>query len=699
MAHNGSRLQVNFNALNFGGEDAFLNRVKQGSRWSFGDSSGVPLPSTLNANGYPTSISNGGVATYFKIASQASKPLNWKARWTGEGTVQMTGTPGGSPITGSNSGVNGYFTCRPTATDQVVGIAITAINVANPITNLEFYYEPEEALLDAGEMFTPEFLTACRYFGRLRFLNWMGGNGGGYAKWAHRKPLGYAYWAGDEARSSIFRGTTTHTGDAYSCNLGDGGSPSDGDAHIIVFDATAASESDCTLNGKAITSSSNTMYSTQKPEAGKHALVIYSAGLGKWIKFGGDATAPYQWLNNGVPPEVMMRLCKEVGAHGHYTLPYLSLDGPTDFAAGLAALCKSYSDSSAPWMKSGFEPANEVWNYGGGFVQTPFADALATARWGAGNHHDTYGRWLSLMGAAVSAAYSSDRSRYDVFGAVQTFGDTTASAARFSGRHVSVSGGTAGSTYATDVLMANYYSPNMTQTAEMALADTYAAGNSTVKAAAAAQLAATADDGSGQFCIDNIGLKITAWKAFATGLSLGVTAYEGGYSPDYQSYDTPVSFSGATKAAQCVLTVANSGPVPPAGYTVSLSGFVGMTQLNGNSYTVVSSNDAAHTITINVNSTGFSTYTSGGSGSYVGSGVKLSNLRAASKAVAAIETYERKMFSECLRRGMTYPSVFELTGNGSAWAVLDPDIFADSPRWTAIKSVAFSATPIQFKFV
>lgn len=70
---------------------------------------------------------------------------------------------------------------------------------------------------------------------------------------------------------------------------------------------------------------------------------------------------------------------------------------------------------------------------------------------------------------------------------------------------------------------------------------------------------------------------------------------------------TGFAITGATNATQAVLTTTT--PFTP-GQTVTISGVGGMTQLNGNSYTVVS--NSGTTLTINVNSTAFGVYTSGG---------------------------------------------------------------------------------------
>ena len=71
--------------------------------------------------------------------------------------------------------------------------------------------------------------------------------------------------------------------------------------------------------------------------------------------------------------------------------------------------------------------------------------------------------------------------------------------------------------------------------------------------------------------------------------------------------DTSKPITGATNATFCVITC--TGKYAP-NTLVLITGVAGMIQLNGNSYSVVSSNST--TITLNVDSTGFGTYISGG---------------------------------------------------------------------------------------
>lgn len=72
----------------------------------------------------------------------------------------------------------------------------------------------------------------------------------------------------------------------------------------------------------------------------------------------------------------------------------------------------------------------------------------------------------------------------------------------------------------------------------------------------------------------------------------------------------PVAITGATNANPCVLTITPGDNVFVVGQRVKISGVNGMTQLNGNTYTI--SAVSSTTITIAVNSLAFGVYTSGG---------------------------------------------------------------------------------------
>lgn len=72
-------------------------------------------------------------------------------------------------------------------------------------------------------------------------------------------------------------------------------------------------------------------------------------------------------------------------------------------------------------------------------------------------------------------------------------------------------------------------------------------------------------------------------------------------------YESSFAITGATQASPCVLTCASQFVV---GQQIMIEGVVGMTQLNGNTYTVTAVDPT--TVTIDVDSTGFGAYISGG---------------------------------------------------------------------------------------
>jgi hypothetical protein len=114
-----------------------------------------------------------------------------------------------------------------------------------------------------------------------------------------------------------------------------------------------------------------------------------------------------------------------------------------------------------------------------------------------------------------------------------------------------------------------------------------------------------------------------------------------------------------------------------------------MTEINGKSSAVVAV--TSDTFAIDLDSTAFSTYTSGGSATYVNSRIHRTALRVASKQVASLEDITMQNFNNFLRAGGEFPSSYVLSGRGNAWSVFDPDIYATpSPQWNGI--VKFNST-------
>ena len=721
--YNSGKVQVNFGLQGlFDGSFPFINYLKLGAIWQLYDNSGTPSPASLDTNGYPLSggITNGGVRSIFPVPSTTEYSGGWVLKWTGTGTLAFTSTA--ITTTGSLTGTNGRVTATLNNSSVVaVTVAITATDSISPITNIVFCRADEESLYDAGQVFSPNIKRVLRNFGVIRFMDLSVINISNVVRWSHRKPVNYYSYGQADFRNSIFAGTTTDNGSgAFAINYSfpDGNtSPKQGD--ILTFFSSAA----MSQSGGVSTSTLNVNSTGALPlwgawgqnfgfgaagvpfGASKYVTVVFdqdiNSGSGAWCITGISTNSIF--LINAWPPEIQVQLCNEVGAHPWFNIPYFACGGApiSDYTSSLAAYCKSNLISG---LAPRFEPGNEVWNTAAGFVCGPYADTKATAVWGLGanNHDQFYGRMVSLVGQAVSSVYSNDRTKYQVICAVWT-GQPTGTPGNNTGgqntrltaqEYVDVNGGDPAYKWATHIAQTTYYSPTATLTAELGYAYTYATGSPTDAAAALQSFVNTVASASFPGNTWLTGTGIPGWAAWAAGpwgstYVLGQTAYEGGYSPDYPSSNTTVSITGISQASQAVVTLGGS-VTPPVGSSLSFASVGGMTQVNGNTYTVVSV--AGQLVTINVDSTGFSAYTSGGTATFVNSLTNRTALRAASKYHADIYGYELGAMNAFKTAGAKFPSQYALSGKGIAWSIYDPDIYAvPTPRWAAIQT--FNAEP------
>jgi hypothetical protein len=177
-----------------------------------------PITITLDHNGYPTRISNGGVYTVFAVPSQTSRPGNYVIRWNGNGAIHcgMSNTS----VSGSKTSTNGSgrYIFSTQETRFVIGISV----IGNPcITNLQVCHADDEAALQAGEVFGKKFKDRLMEtnFGILPFLNWQSSNTTNVTTWATRKPVDYVFYAATEFRPELYAGVTTNAGNSYSASL------------------------------------------------------------------------------------------------------------------------------------------------------------------------------------------------------------------------------------------------------------------------------------------------------------------------------------------------------------------------------------------------------------------------------------------------------------------------------------------------
>jgi hypothetical protein len=667
------------------------------------------------------------------------------------GTYSVTGlttaisqsmTINGGSKTGSAATGNRYVF---STTDYAFSIGFTA--ATQTPSNLRVFHVDDEAELDAGQVLGKKFRTVWAYMnaGVIRFGDWMTMNQTNQTTWATRKPVNYVFYSGTEYRLSMWAGTTTNVGDAYTAPLTPSGWTGlvDKATVIVKFNASASGDS-ATLNvagtgavvirsayGDATSAGANT-----RVLASRFGTLVYDATLNAWLKYGGDTADGNQALSNGVPPEMMLTIATKLGAHPYINTPYLAADPLTDYMPSLATYLR---DTAPSWMIPRFEGTNETWNSAAGFYATRYGWNKAFAYWGVSNDNDNwYGKEISLLGQAISAVYSGNRARYQVLAGVRSSaacGNASCSVSATSGSDTRltsalwISSGPSQSGYSntagvgeayrwvTHVAMANYVTPTAYGTLQE-LRDGYAyvvtnAGNPSAQATLADAYADALGGAAAIFNLNYVKAMAGHWYTWAQSnwggsIKLPLTAYEGGYSPDYSNSIWTSPITGATRANPCVLTLATtdnprgsgiSGNPAVIGMSLSIAGVVGMTQLNGNTYTVTAV--AGNSVTINVDASAFTAYTSGGTSSYVNSPLYTNTLRWASKFSTHLQTQMTQHYTDMAAVPMVFPSQFNFSGpsvnednrvsggtigDGQVWGLYDQGIYA-TPYSPAVESI------------
>jgi hypothetical protein len=417
-------------------------------------------------------------------------------------------------------------------------------------------------------------------------------------------------------------------------------------------------------------------------------------------------------LMNGGPPEVFVDYCAAVGANPWMVAPFMSVEPIQDYMPRWV----SYAKKAYPWMKPIIEPPNETWNGNAAGLSTFYAHTLGYKLWNVQNDiHNSYGKWCSTLGQAISAIYSNDRTKYSMVCAVQTGSfhggvNTTQDPRLRSTLYVSVNGGSPAYNWVDRVCGANYYSPARRYTCQE-LIDAYAwsvteAGNPSAQSMIANDYAATANNGVDTiYTLTWVNSCFIHLKAWAQGMPAGntiagIVCYEGGWSPDYLSGNWSTGITGATNTNPCVLTLAPtssnsetsglSGNPAVVGMQIMVSGLTGEFA-NYNGRTVNITGVSGNLITTSLDATAQqSTFVGQATASYVNSMKYSNNLRLAggsSTAAGTINTQMYAIYFGLASAGFTaeYPSNFLYFGSGTVWCVLQPDIYAPpTAQWNSI---------------
>lgn len=438
--------------------------------------------------------------------------------------------------------------------------------------------------------------------------------------------------------------------------------------------------------------------------------LIYDADLNSWMLRGGNAD-PNQGsagIINGCPYEIMLQLCKEVGAHPYFVAPYLAVDPMTDFHTQLATLVKTTMPS---WMIPRFEICNELWNNVNPMTQYAYLKAYVhwNAQFSSGifDRDDWVGKTASTIGQAVNAAYGGAvGAGYQILINVQTVTfpspGSNGQASRFaSTQYLAQSAAaqvgytkSAASLWATHVVCANYFQPAERGTAqETTDATTYAAnaasivggisGGTLTVASVTIGTLAIGQTITDQYGLIPVGVTITGGSGTSWTVSNGSLSIASG---------TTIFAQNATAAALATsyADTASGAADPNNGGNLAQ---VKIYFTNIFNYAATFTNSAGNTLK--------GTFYEGGYSPDLDSTAQINFLRNASKNVAdggllisggtlANAAVVAGNYADCIASGGEFPSCFQLTGVNSIWSVLDPDIYATkTAQWNAI--AAFNA--------
>lgn len=700
-SHNGGHLQMNLVTLQGWGDYPYINFIRHTQDWFNSRPGDRARPDDFNAMGLPQvdpTAWGGNWATVGKLPLRAG---NWVIDWVGDITIFGLGF-GITTVSGSLSGVNGRYVFTPnSAVPQSFSILMTRINESVPFTSFRLYHADDEGLLDAGEMFNPTLINMLREMGCgiIRGGNLLPMNEWNISKWAQRKPTGYYSSASQYHAPDLWCGETTNVGDDYSITLPPGVTFEDKDIITCRFNASA-STANVTLDfgdgpWPVKNRDGSTFFSTEFPDAGLNCSLYRDDELGVLCKHGGDSAKGDHAINQRMPAEDFIRFCGEVGAHMWVPAPCWVFDPITDFMSSFMAL---HRDTAPSWMKFYAEGPNETWNSFGPYPQTIFAFNKSAARgWGAANYYDIYGRWMSELGQAAETVYgaSQKRIRYHVVAGLQTLGgNLTFQIKKVTSPLYVAAAGSAAYNHITDICIATYFNPTVSLNLVMQRAWEYNLADAPTKLQIMADYIATCmvDGTTGRevFGIPNIARVSDFWRDNIADLyGLGVLAYEGGISfvevTPVTNLTAPIT--AITKAANAEVTVGGTHQqvgtyAPPVGFTVSFASVGGMTEINGLSG-VVTAITAANKFTVDIDSTAFTTYTSGGTLTYPNMGTMIRTLAYDGAAHSSARTYNLEMFQQFVDvGGGDYPSYLQLSGAGisvpagdSQWRNKDFDIY------------------------
>lgn len=147
----------------------------------------------LDANGWIRDFTRDGsaapfdrVSTIWNTSDGYQRDGQYVLEWEGTGTIVVNPGPGCSIVsTGDHRMVINVGGSRQ------IGFSITATDPGNTgdyLRDIQFYHADDADLIDAGIMFSPDFLDKIQDFRVLRFMDWMNTNNSNISNWSQMRP-------------------------------------------------------------------------------------------------------------------------------------------------------------------------------------------------------------------------------------------------------------------------------------------------------------------------------------------------------------------------------------------------------------------------------------------------------------------------------------------------------------------------------
>lgn len=447
------------------------------------------------------------------------------------------------------------------------------------------------------------------------------------------------------------------------------------------------------------------------------ATVVYDATLKAFIVKGGCLNGD-GGIANGVPPEIFLKLCSEVGAYSQHTIPVMALDPQTDYVPNLYTQAKLVS-----WNKPAFECANEIWN--SGFVTTPFARTKSFVNWGTGGNFDEaswMGKVNSTTGQILKSMAGTVGNNYEMLYGYQTVsfnsgGQILANDSRLnSANYVAQSAAaqtlvvsslglnitftkTAAYKYGTRALLANYITPAGYSTFDPT---TFIANFAICRASIAAGVMTVTSmgiHGNGAGTL-KVGQTVTDFYGqipggvTITSLVSGTTGGTGQYNLSNSSFSAipcDVMATNSTATAQVNSFLNNlSTAASPFNNAQVLAYF---TNCMNYVQTTVPNNDSGVRLGVRCYEGGYGVdypnanlgalYEAAKYSPYLGIALCNGGLMADGSTVNG-------NYKDLVALGVVFPSAFTMGGDNNSWSIADPDLYATPlPSYTAI--TAFNA--------